>query len=255
MTGNSDTFRAFLPFTSMTLSKAGKEGKSEMRIAGIASTSSTDRAGEQIPQSALDISELLSHGLVNFDHNQEKIIGYPDRTKTKFTDKGLYIESVLLEGVPLAEEIYNTAVALQNSGSDRRYGYSIEGKVLARDPIDPTIIRKAKVINVAVTPTPMNKECTWEVLKKSFSSEASREVIPESLEKDITIYDTTTVKQAIIKTIGTMKGRTSEMKSEVLKKTVEAIDPEMKFTDSDYVLLVSLITGLHPSEIYEKGGI
>lgn len=184
--GDNNKFKAFIPIDHWEFEKSD-DGIGEMRIGGLASTSSRDREGEIVIQDNLDISQLLNNGFVNFDHNNEKIIGYPDREKTRFTDEGLYIESVLLNGVPLAEEIYKTALALKNSGSDRRYGYSIEGRITKRDPINKDKILKAEVYGVAITPTPCNSDCTWEVLEKSFSSSDSsvNPIINEDLEESV----------------------------------------------------------------------
>lgn len=124
---------------------------------------------------------------MNYDHNNEKILGYPDRKKTKFTKDGLYVEGVLLQGIPLAEEVYKTAKALQDSGSDRRYGFSVEGYIQERDSNNPKKIKRAKVTNLAITPTPVNQECTWEVVKKSMITvpQGQESLIPESLEEDL----------------------------------------------------------------------
>lgn len=139
----------------------------EMRIGGFASTPDSDRQGDEIIQRGLDISQFLDHGWFNHDHDNTQILGYPDKRKCKVSAKGFYVEGVLLKGVELAERVYQTALALEASNAPRKMGFSIEGKVLKRDEKTNRIV-KAEVYNVAVTANPVNVNCTWDVLVKSF---------------------------------------------------------------------------------------
>lgn len=181
MTNNN--FKFHVPFD---LKKSEETTSGEMRIAGIASTPNSDRQGDSIVQDGMDITEFLNHGFFNYDHDNTKIIGYPDKDKCKFTAEGLYVEGILLKGVPLAEDIYNAAVALQKSGAPRKFGFSVEGQILQRD--DKGSILKAKVYHIAVTPMPVNPDCTWETLVKSFAGYSEKVGSPvlktESLEQD-----------------------------------------------------------------------
>ena len=239
----SNKFHAFFPITSMEKSD---NGMGEMRIAGIASTASEDRQGDIIPQDVLDISEFLDSGFLNYDHNNEKILGYPDRTKTKFTKDGLYVEGVLLPGIPLAEEVYQTAKALQETGSDRRYGFSVEGYIQERDATNPKKIRRAKVTNLAITPTPVNQDCTWEVVKKSMITVPQEQfLIPESLDKDLVVVD-----EGIVKALISMKtnGSTPKAIEDVFKSLTEST-PDIRFLDSQSYIIQMLITGKSLEEI------
>jgi caudovirus prohead protease len=226
-------------------------GMGEMRIAGIASTASEDRQGDIIPQDVLDISEFLDSGFLNYDHNNEKILGYPDRNKTKFTKDGLYVEGVLLPGIPLAEEVYQTAKALQESGSDRRYGFSVEGYIQERDTTNPKKIRRAKVTNLAITPTPVNQDCTWEVVKKSMITVPQEQVlIPESLEKDLVVVEEAPIQEGIVKALISMKanGSTPKAIGDVFLSLTEST-PDIRFLDSQSYIIQMLITGKSLEEI------
>ena len=150
----------------------------EMRIAGYASTSAEDRQGDTIVQKGLDISDFLDYGFINYDHRSDVILGYPDKGKCKIDNHGFYVEGVLLKDVPLAKSVWDTAVALQNSGAPRKPGFSIEGKVLKRNAIGQIV--KAKIYNVAITFCPVNTTCTFEALAKSFTSDQSE--IEKALE-------------------------------------------------------------------------
>lgn len=159
------TIQFSMPFD---LVKSGREG--EMRIGGYASTAHKDRQGESVMQKSLDISEFVSTGFFNLDHDNSKILGYPDADLCRIDSGGFYAEGTLLNGVPEAESIYRTAMALKKSNAPRRLGFSVEGEVLERDGMG--LITKAKVYNVAITSQPVNPNCTWDALCKSFAAAA-----------------------------------------------------------------------------------
>lgn len=121
------------------------------------------------------ISEFVSFGFFKLDHDGSKILGYRDAGKCGIDGNGLYVEGTLLKGVPEAESIYRTAVALKKSNAPRRLGFSVEGQVLERD--GNGLITKARVYNVAITAQPVNPNCTWDALCKSFVSDGV--VLPE----------------------------------------------------------------------------
>ena len=161
-----DNFGFFLPFDIVKSEDSRKEP--EMRIAGYASTNHPDRQGESILQKGLDISDFVNYGYFNWDHDNTKILGYPDKAKTGIDNLGFFVEGVLLQ-TPLAKSIWDTAVALKKSNAPRRLGFSVEGKTLQRD--DNGKILKAKVYNVAITNNPVNVNATFDALCKSFSNE------------------------------------------------------------------------------------
>ena len=186
-----DEFNFCLP---LDVVKSEKGVTDEWRIGGYASTSNEDRQGDEIIQKGLDISDFVNHGWLNYDHT-EVILGYPDKDKCSITQKGFYVEGILLKDISQSKTMWETAIALQKSGSDRRLGFSVEGKILKRN--DQGQIVKAKVYNVAVTPNPVNTDCTWNALVKSFTTNVDdltkaleaghgdangSPVIPESLE-------------------------------------------------------------------------
>ena len=166
---NQDNFSFFMP-ADVTIKKSeDTDDLTEMRIAGFASTSHPDRQDDIILQKGLDISDFLNYGFLNYDHDNSKIVGYPDKEKTGLRPSGFWVEGILLPGIPLAKSIWDTAVSLKKSGADRKMGFSIEGKTLDRDAQGR--ITRAKVYNVAVTSNPVNTTCTWDALVKSFSTD------------------------------------------------------------------------------------
>jgi hypothetical protein len=177
-----------------------KSGDTEDRwkIGGFASTEALDRQGEQVFQRGLDFSEFVEHGWFNDNHQQHTsaAIGVPESAEYK-KGHGWYTSGYLLKSVQRAVEIYNLAKSLENEAPHRKLGFSIEGKILER--LGNKIV-KALIRNVAVTNSPVNTECTWGLIAKSFAddieakalsvgharcaSNGGRVLVPEDLEKD-----------------------------------------------------------------------
>ena len=98
---------------------------------------------------------------------------------------GHWVEGYLLDTDP-ADEIWKLGKALQKT--NRRLGFSVEGKILSRDEMDQRKVAKAIVRNVAITNCPVNTDATMEVLAKSLQSfEASDEDIEERVEKALSM--------------------------------------------------------------------
>lgn len=157
--------------------KAGD--KHPMRIGGIITTDGLDQQGEQILQDGLDFSYFLRRGWLNDNHAQDTagVIGYPVAVKRVRKGErlpngkvapanGHYMEGYLLP-TERGRQIWEIARALTKSPAGRRLGFSIEGKIEARDPKRPHVIARAKVRNVAVTHCPVNTDTEMEALAKS----------------------------------------------------------------------------------------
>lgn len=163
--------------------KAGGTPGTERRIGGIASTDKLDKQDEVVIQRGLDFQPFLRGGWFNDNHSRDTahILGYPDPDRgARYVQKGdclpdgttapragWWVEGYLLKGHEPADKIWNLAKALQES--DRRLGFSIEGKVVQRWKSNPKVIVKAVVRNVAVTGCPINDDTRLEVLAKSMS--------------------------------------------------------------------------------------
>lgn len=153
--------------------KAGEKGK-ERRIGGVISTEHKDKQGEVVLQRGLDFSDFLSNGWFNDNHSRDTagVVGYPQavRRTTHNGKPATYVEGYLLRGSNEAERIqadriWSLANALQKT--DRRLGFSIEGKVLRRSGPDGKVIAQARVNNVAITNCPVNTASGLDVLAKS----------------------------------------------------------------------------------------
>lgn len=150
--------------------KAGEKGK-ERRISGVISTEHRDQQGEVVLQRGLDFNPFLKHGWINDNHSRDTagVVGYPE-TVERTTHRGkpaTRMEGYLLQDFEQADKIWDLAEALQKT--DRRLGFSIEGKVNRRTGNDGKVIAEAIVRNVAVTNCPVNTQTGLDVLAKSFA--------------------------------------------------------------------------------------
>jgi len=174
---NEDSFKVWLPDVEFIKSSdADNEKHNSRKISGVMTTQRKDRQGEVLVAKGLDFSDFLSHGHFNDNHSQgtADIVGYPEKAdfhsnlksySQKLDDvQGWTCEGYVLKGTKKADAIWELALALQNV-PNRSLGFSVEGKVERRE--DKTIAR-ARIRNVAITNCPVNTDCDWSILEKSF---------------------------------------------------------------------------------------
>jgi len=159
-----DMFRFHL---DADVEKSSEHGEEIRLIKGYASTPEEDRQGETMMHKGLDITNFLNHGFFNYDHDNSQILGYP-LPPTRVDEIGMYVEGTLLKGVEMADRMWNLALSLRKSRAPRNVGFSVEGKIIQREG---TRILKAKIYNVAITTNPVNTNCTWDAIVKSFQGD------------------------------------------------------------------------------------
>lgn len=140
-----------------------KEG--EMRIRGVASDENgQDLQGEKVFVDGLEIDYLLQRGAFNWNHGKTAgdILGEIDKAEKR--NGKLYVEGFLYPHVEEAVNVYNLMRSMRETGSKRRLGLSIEGKIKERIGNE---VRKAWLKNIAVTYNPINGG-TWVDMIKSF---------------------------------------------------------------------------------------
>jgi len=137
----------------------GKDGK--IWIEGIASVEKPDISGETVILAGMDLSYLLSRGYFNDNHGKgtDAKVGIP--TFAQVTPEGLRVKGYLLD-TPKAKGIKDLAEALQKSESDRRLGFSIEGKTLQRDG---QIVKQCWIKDIAITAEPVNPYTYFDIVK------------------------------------------------------------------------------------------
>lgn len=161
-----DNFDIFLPFDRVEKSKSNKKSNN-IFVAGWASTPALDFQGERLDSFGLDASYLFDNGFVDYEHDQDKVIGYPTDKSFVDPEKGLYVEAELFGDMPEVQNVVKLNNNLKKAQAKRKLGFSIEGKVLKRDPVDKSIVREVMVTGVAITKNPANPEATWEQVQKS----------------------------------------------------------------------------------------
>lgn len=173
---NESDFRVWLPDVQF-IEKANNDEFDSRKIAGILSTDRRDRQGEIVEAKGLDFAEFLKSGHFNDNHSQETaaIVGYPTQVKyhkslSEFgisSASGWTCEGYVIKGTKRSDGIWELAKALA-AVPNRKLGFSIEGKVIRREN---KTIERANIRNVAITNCPVNTDCCWDLLNKSFYEE------------------------------------------------------------------------------------
>lgn len=182
---DQDSFKFVMPAEIVK----GTDG--EWKVSGLASSPSIDRQGEIIMPDGIDATPIANgKGFFNFDHDNspEATIGLLDGYKK--SDRGMFVHGRLFKNHSKAKAVYEIMTSLGKSDVGR-VGMSVEGKVLERDPLNPKIIKKCVVKNVALTLNPVNTD-TYADIMKSFSE--SEVEFDASGKKEVTTDLTPVVK-------------------------------------------------------------
>lgn len=179
---DEDTFSCFIP-AQMVLVKGGDKGADKtgkLWIQGIASTDAKDLQGESINQAGIDLSYFLKHGYFNDDHKAgpDHKIGEP--TEAKVTKNGLWVKGYLYPHHEAARGYWNLMQNQAASGSSRKVGFSIQGKVIRRNG---TTIERCWIQDIAVTTQPVNT-ATWAEIAKSLAAQKWDASTDKKEEKD-----------------------------------------------------------------------
>lgn len=143
----------------------------KMIFEGLASDASEDSEQESMEPNGFIIDRFLKHGLINLDHltsrspiNKSRFwIGAPLDAKIK--DNKFFVKCQLWKKSLEARAFYDKALEMMESGTNRKPGFSIEGKALERDKKNPKKITKALITNVAMTMTPVNANTYADIVK------------------------------------------------------------------------------------------
>lgn len=160
---DEETFNFWMPATAV---KSKKDKSGRRWIQGIASTASRDLQGEIVRQGGIDYDYFLKHGYFNDDHKSgpEHKVGEP--TEAKLTKNGLWVKGFLYQNKKKADDYWELMNSLESSGSRRKVGFSIQGKVKRRAGKE---IMECWLQDIALTPAPVNTT-TWAEIAKSLSA-------------------------------------------------------------------------------------
>jgi len=269
---SEDSFKFFVD--NITLEKGGKDekGNDVMEISGIATTRDKDSQDEEIDERGWDVSYFLSNGFFNYNHqskfNPSAVIGEP--TSAEITPRGVYVKGFLYPESKLARSVYDTAKMLQKSSSTRRMGFSIEGKVLERDPYNEKKILKATLTGCALTLNPRNPNTLVDILKGEYhqddfvydymeGEEANHTVEKSEIDSTYIIHLERDGKTICIDRDLNIKITESPISVQVEKSlsasenshiTVESVDKELKNTEELPKIQKNLSKGEAYSEIF-----
>jgi len=223
-----------------------KSKDDSMRIGGVATDEAgEDLQGEKVFIAGLETDYLLQRGNFNWNHGKEPkdILGEIDTVDKK--GQKLYVEGFLYPKVEQAEAVYKLMKGMKESGSDRKLGLSIEGKVKERNGKE---IKKAWLRAVALTYDPINRGSFVDLIKSmgdftfsSCSGDCSKCTVGvagscedaqksgEGAKKDSQgVKETMTVKTEVLTEVASDKTATKEMSSPSLSKGQEsAPSPEV----------------------------
>lgn len=157
-----EKFSAFIPIDFIEKGKKDKDGLPEkLIISGIASSMNSgkyDVDGQLLDVNGFDYEPFLKSGFFNLEHKGREdytnIVGEPTNAYVK--DGNFYVEGELYKDNPKAVGIYQLGQILKKSGSKRKIGYSIEGRIAKKDPNNPNKIAKSIITGCAVTVSPKN---------------------------------------------------------------------------------------------------
>jgi hypothetical protein len=251
-------FATWIPFT--TLAKAKKDDEQDIMddsvgmIAGIVSTDDMDFEGEKINQSGLDWSYFLKNGWFNHEHRPgpEAVLGHPTKIE-KVDDHKTRVEGKLYLSKPLAKECYDTAVAMQKAGGERCLGFSIEGKITLRDPIQPKKVLKANVINVAITSHPVNPNTNLEVIAKSMSIGYQEATIPDADASMSALVEQSLEQKVSNATYGNTDKKTPKEQRMISKEALTKLKEHFSdYTNEELERLMSLIIESAKNKSQEK---
>lgn len=166
--------RLWAPFE--VIEKADAPPGQKLRIRGVFSTEHPDLQGEIVEQDGMDLGPVRARGWLNDNHNKTTgtELGIPTRfwRTTVPGPDGKLVKATAFEGflldTPAGRRIFENAKALRGTG--RGYGFSIEGKTLARRPGAPHRIAKSVIREIAVTRCPVNPFTQLDTLEKSLAA-------------------------------------------------------------------------------------
>lgn len=180
--------------------KSGDGENPEMILAGIASTADKDRQGEMLIPDGFDYTYLKNHGYINWHHqlskNPEAIIGEPTKVELR-KGKGLYIEAKLYSDSDMAKKAYELAQVLHKNSTKRQLGWSIEGKVVERDPNNPARVTKSKITGCALTPMPINPNTFVNIIKGMADDGMPEEYPQEAVQSSGNGGDTKAIEKSV----------------------------------------------------------
>ncbi len=155
-----------------TVTATSDASQGDWYACGFASTPVLDLQDDIVDPHGIDISYFAKHGWITYEHKQDAkyIIGVPTENCYVDLEKGLYVEAKLMKDNIYAQEMWQLAEDIKNSGINRSLGYSIEGAIRGRSSENEHIVTDVFIKNVTLTTHPANVDATWETVIKSWTT-------------------------------------------------------------------------------------
>lgn len=207
-----ENFKAFIPIDIIEKGEKDKDGLPEkLLISGVASSMKSgkkDKDGHRLNVDGFNFEPFLKSGFFNLEHKGREdytnIVGEPTNAYVK--EGEFHVEGQLYRDNPKAVGIYQLGQILKKSGSTRKIGFSIEGHISEKNPLDPSDIQRSVISGVALTISP---KCDGTQMLIKGGEEVEYENQPDS-EFLIDITDENGVRITVDKNLEIRKGDVSE---------------------------------------------
>lgn len=234
----------FIPLSS-EIKKSSSSKEKDWYVAGYASTADLDLDGQIVDPKGIDYeSYFKDHGWINYEHEKGigSIVGEP--TKVEETDKGLYLEGKLYKSVPKAQEIWTLHKSLQQEGSKRQLGFSVEGYITSKT-LDGRITGM-KLTNVSITSHPADTHATWHGIEKSATM--GYDVNPATMGSAGS-GDMSALRSEVAQALDVISYTMSKSQmSDILKEAETSLKSAGLLNTNDEILLLQLGRGLSRKE-------
>jgi len=233
-------FNTFIPIDINKSVTTGTESEFYV-IKGLASSPSLDVQNDIVNPKGIDIEYFTQSGYINYEHQPDKIIGFP--TENCYVDEnlGLFVEAKLFKDNPYAKEMIDLAEKLEKSGTGRKLGFSIEGSVKERNVNDSRIIEGVMITGMAVTKRPANTDSSWDVIMKSF---LTGDGITPDTQVDAGALRREAIASSITKLTYATKMRNLKQKNEFWNGILEVLNKSEDLGFEESVITLQLARGL-----------
>lgn len=240
-----DDFKFHIPITLKKAKSSDGGDVQEMILEGLAGDGTKDTANESLTYDGFDLDRMF---YINWEHSKEPddVIGVILQKQLQKGGK-LFIKGKLFNGHAKAESAYKLQEFLEKEGHN--LGFSVEGKVIERDPINPKIVRKAELYGVALCKVPVNP-VTYARIAKAFTGEEDLEDEQEENE-DVEKMTTADIAPAMPESVEKKKKSQELSKSQIYSRIFNNLTTDLMLADSIFNNLIKPIAKMSGTPITE----
>jgi hypothetical protein len=227
-----DEFKFYVPI-NLKKAKGEDKGETEMILEGLAGDGGTDTAGENLSYNGFDLNRMF---YINWEHSKEPedVIGVIVDKQLKKGGK-LFIKGKLFSDHKKARDAYQLQEFLEKEGHN--LGFSVEGKVMERDPINPKVVTKAELYGVALCKVPVNP-VTYARIAKAFTNGEDIDDEEEENEEEVEKMTTADIAPAMPESVEKKEKKLGVLtKSQVYMKIFNKFTNDPSIADRIYNLI------------------